>query len=278
MNQRSMQRTQRITVQPKTSNLSADCDDEYDGYDDVWPARLPTSTRRYQSDIKAEAGRAQADVQSLAQEDSFVPRRRSTIPPRRRATRTTGPTTGPTAPTVPIARRQSEGGHSHTEDMVTPHTNELEIPDSGQRTHWLVYAGLAMVIMMVGWVVLTGVMNWWQIMQDDWHYGRPRTFQMDMVVGHNDSATNPSHFIALNLNRHVEIVEFPGGDASKARIYMGPVLLGQGQDLAPVTLDFKDMNRDGKLDMIVNVQGSHFIFVNQNGTFQPPSQFQSPPG
>src|SRR2546425_1583080 len=44
-----------------------------------------------------------------------------------------------------------------------------------------------------------------------WHYGRPRTFQTDAVVGHNDSAASPSHFIAINLNRHVEVIECPGG-------------------------------------------------------------------
>jgi len=123
--------------------------------------------------------------------------------------------------------------------------------------------------MVMGWVVLNVLANWWQITLDDWHYGRPRTFQTDAVVGHNDSAANPSHFIALNLNRHIEIIEFPGGDASKAKIYVGPTLIGQGQDLAVVTLSFKDVNGDGKPDMIVSVQGSRFVFINDNGAFRP---------
>src|SRR5215469_16870910 len=79
-------------------------------------------------------------------------------------------------------------------------------------------------------------------MKDDLHYGRPRTFQIDAVVGQNDSASNPSHFIALNLNGRIEVIEFPGGDASKARIYLGPQLYGSGQDLIPVTLSFVDVN------------------------------------
>jgi len=74
----------------------------------------------------------------------------------------------------------------------------------------------------------------------------------------------------LNLNRHIQIIEFPGGDAAKAKVYIGPVLIGQGQDLAPVTLSFKDVNGDGKPDMIVNVQDSRFVFINENGTFRPP--------
>ncbi len=113
------------------------------------------------------------------------------------------------------------------------------------------------------------IISWWQVTQDDWHYGRPRTFQTDFVVGHSDLSENPSHFIVMNLRRHVEIIEFPGGDSTKARVFVGPVLIGQDQDLAPVTLDFKDVNGNGKPDMIVNVQGSHFIFINENGTFRP---------
>ena len=126
-----------------------------------------------------------------------------------------------------------------------------------------------MLIMIIGWVAFNALGSWWQTTQDDWHYGRPRTFQTDAVVGHNDSSTNPSHFIALNLNRHALIIEMPGGDATKARIFNGPILIGPGQDLAPVTLSFQDVNGDGLLDMIVNVQDAHFVFINGGGTFHP---------
>jgi hypothetical protein len=123
--------------------------------------------------------------------------------------------------------------------------------------------------MIIGWVAFNALGSWWQTTQDDWHYGRPRTFQTDAVVGHGDSAANPSHFIAINLNRHVLIIELPGGDTSKARIFNGPILVGPGQDVAPVTLTFQDVNGDGLLDMIVNVQDAHFVFLNSKGTFVP---------
>jgi hypothetical protein len=142
---------------------------------------------------------------------------------------------------------------------------------SGQerRFHWMLFMGLAMFIMVLGWIAFSALANWWQVTQDDWHYGRPRTFQVNAVVGHNDSPDNPSHFIAVNLNRHIMIFEVPGGDESKTKIYYGPTLLGDGQDLTPVTLTFKDVNGDGKLDMIVNVQDTHFVFINENGSFRP---------
>ncbi len=123
--------------------------------------------------------------------------------------------------------------------------------------------------MILGWFMISALGSWWQVTQDDWHYGRPRTYQTDAFVGQGDSPTNPSHFIAMNLNRHIVVIEMPGGDPSKARIFNGPTLIGPGQDLVPVTLTFKDVNGDGKIDMVINVQDSHFVFLNENGTFKP---------
>ena len=104
---------------------------------------------------------------------------------------------------------------------------------------------------------------------DGWQYGYPRTSQTDAVVGHHDSPANPSHFIAINLHSHIEVIEFPGGDVTHARVYLGPTLIGTGQDLVPVTLSFKDVNGDGKPDMIVSVGGTIVVFINDNGQFRP---------
>lgn len=257
MDQSHMQRSRsRYTPTPQ-SQVHTDSRYDEDDDDDIWPTRMPSSVRRYRSDVKSETGRTHADVQSLAQDDYYVPytRRKNAIPPRRTATQTH-------MPAVQSSRRPVD-----TEDIVPRHSGELV--RKAPRFHWLFYIGIVIMIMMVGWVVLGVVTNWWQVTQDDWRYGRPRTFQIDAVVGHNDSPANPSHFIALNLRRHVEIIEFPGGDASKAKIYVGPVLIGQGQDLAVVTLSFKDVNGDGKPDMIISVQDSRFIFINDNGAFRP---------
>ena len=94
---------------------------------------------------------------------------------------------------------------------------------------------VGMLLMAALFLMMNTLGSWWQIHQDDVTYGRPRTYQVDAVVGHNDSVTNPSHFIFLNLNRHVVIIELPGGDTTHARIYNGPTLFGNGQDLTPVT-------------------------------------------
>lgn len=122
--------------------------------------------------------------------------------------------------------------------------------------------------MLLGGIWLPLVLNWWQISQDDQHYGRPRTYQCDAVVGHNDSSAHPSHFLALNLRSQVQIIEIPGGDASKEKVYLGP-LLGAEQTLAPVTLEFRDVNGDSKPDMIVTIKDVRVVFINENGAFRP---------
>ena len=101
---------------------------------------------------------------------------------------------------------------------------------------------------------------------------RGRTYQTDAVVGHSDSADNPSHFIAINLNGHVEVIEFPGGDATHAKISIGPPLIGDNASLIPVTVSFKDANGDGKPDMLIHVQDQTIVFLNTGTQFQSPKQ------
>jgi hypothetical protein len=164
-------------------------------------------------------------------------------------------------------------------------TRATPYPNSGKLSHdeatsrrqsWrqdkrfpLIAVVVGMLLMAALFLMLNTLGSWWQIHQDDVTYGRPRTYQVDAVVGHNDSAANPSHFIFLNLNRHVEIIEFPGGDATHARIYSGPTLFGNGQDLTPVTGVFKDVNGDGKIDMIVQIQDQRLVYINDGTQFVP---------
>jgi hypothetical protein len=206
-------------------------------YDDVWPTRLPTSSRRY---IPVPIQRA-ATRQGSRKRVVNVYDLPLNIPPRR--------------------------SRITTEDYAPPALP----PGQAQRrshVHWLLFVGVGMIAMLALWVLGNLAVDWWNVTQDDWHYGRPRTFQIDARVGHNDDVT-PSHFIAVNLNRHIIIIEFPGGDPTKAKDYLGPTLFGDGQDLTPVTLNFKDVNGDGKLDMIVHIQDQTFVFLNDGAQFRP---------
>lgn len=266
MDQRHVQRTRSMSVRQAQNNPDV-FDEEYD---DIWPSRKPTSTRRYTTDVKAETDRTRGDMQPSPSRTGYITGsgsgRKNSIPPRRTATQTHLPVVQTPQPSP--RRRPVEVD----DEIETQRSGGLPDTRSGGGTHlhWLFYVGVSMLVMVVAWFAFSSLMSWWQVTQDDWHYGRPRTYQTDFVVGHNhDSSTNPSHFIAINLNRHIQIIEFPAGDSSKAKIYVGPVLIGQGQDLAVATLAFKDVNGDGKLDMIVSVQSSRFIFINENDAFRP---------
>ena len=109
---------------------------------------------------------------------------------------------------------------------------------------------------------------WAALTWDDLHYGRPRTFQVDAFVGHETTGI-PSHFIALNLHGRIEIVEFPGGDATHARVYLGPQLYGDNADLVPVRLQFVDTRHDHHPEMLVVFGENHLVFRNEQGTFRP---------
>lgn len=227
-------------------------------YDDIWPSSRPVSSViRYRTDVQTDTEGPHGDEQWTR----VYPMRsasKNAVPARRTASR---------PPVLQASRRQID-----TENVVTPGRRPRPVYAEREphRMHWAVYTGFAMITMMIGWMIVSGVAHWWQGIEDDWRYGRPRTFQTDQVVGHHDSAANPSHFIAMNLNRHIQVIEFQGGDAANAKVYVGPVLVGTDQDLSPVTLTFKDVNADRKPDMIVNVQDSHFIFLNDGGQFRAP--------
>ena len=97
------------------------------------------------------------------------------------------------------------------------------------------------------------------------------------MVGQNDSPGNPSHFIALNLSGRIEVIEFPGGDASKAHIYIGPQLYDTGSNLIPVTLSFVDVIGNHQPDMIIHFQDTRIVYINAQGGFRPatPAELQS---
>lgn len=210
---------------------------EYDVADDekVYTIRRPSSARKYQQPIEQDA------IDGLGgQQVPGIPRRRASG----------GLKTG-------------NGVASKT--TAAPLTEKLQ----SQKRFPLMAVLLGMGVAIVLVVGLSVVGSWWRVYQDDLQYGRPRTFQFDAVVGHGDSPSNPTHFILINLNRHVEIIELPGGDGAHARIYLGPTLFGDGQDLTPVTGEVRDVNGDGKPDLIVHIQDQTLVFINDGMEFRP---------
>jgi hypothetical protein len=134
-----------------------------------------------------------------------------------------------------------------------------------------------MIAMLVVFVIGSLVVTWGTQLRDDFTYGRPRTYQTNQVVGHgNDSAAHPSHFIAINYNRQAVVIEWMAGDPAKSVDYVVPYyIVGDNADLTPVTVNFKDVNGDGKLDMIIHIhmrnQDQTFVFINDGSKFRPPT-------
>ncbi len=143
-----------------------------------------------------------------------------------------------------------------------------QIDQRAQCSHWLVLLGAGMLIALTVVFLAQLALGWFTTLSDDIQYGRPRTFQTDAFVGH-ETGTTPSHFIALNLHGHIEIIELPGGDASHARIFLGPQLAGSDAELAPATLQFVDRHHNHHPDMIVQAHGIQVTFSNEQGTFHP---------
>ncbi|MGH2495179.1 MAG: hypothetical protein ACRDIV_10805 [Ktedonobacteraceae bacterium] len=138
-----------------------------------------------------------------------------------------------------------------------------------RRLHWAFIFWIGMLAMLACYLLWNWGNAWWTTHQLDATYGFPRTWQTDQVVGIDDSQSHPSHFIFENLAGHVLIIFLPGGDASHAKIYMGPQIFGENPSSLPVTGEFKDVG-NGKVDMIVHIGGNQqIIYLNTGSDFKP---------
>jgi hypothetical protein len=228
---------QRITTrQPQIrSQRQAQPDsDEDDISEEEYPPRLPTSARRYSAgyDLSDEEVYEQGNTRFHVRYVDVPKRRQSHLPLPPAA-----PAPAKQSPRQPIYEDEQEQGRE-----VQPR----------RKLHWLFFAGLALIIMIVGWTAINLFGTWWQGHQDDTTYGNPRTYQTDAVVGHADNTSSPTHCIAVNLNGNIIVIELPGGDAGKARSYAITAIPGN-QGNPPVKLVFQDINHDGKLDLIVQI-------------------------
>ena len=167
-------------------------------------------------------------------------------------------------------RRQRLTGHA---------SGQQQRPPRRRSKHWSVYLVTGMVTMTALVIGLYSLGSWWQHVQDDWTYGMPRMYQTDAVVGHNhDSRAHPSHFVAVNLKGRIEVFELPAGDPTKVRVFLGPLLSGEGADQVVVTISFTDSNHDGTPDLILRYGDNEEVLYNKDGTFQVPGGKSSEQG
>ncbi len=240
----SVKRASGRTNAPAT--LSHDEAYELEEDESYYTTRLPTSARRYRAYHVSPEHIVQRGNQRLHVRYVDIPPRSSRhaqLPPRRPRERYTD------------------------EYEVAPPRGSVR---QGTRFHPLVWIGVFLMLFILGWIGLNGATTWWQGVQNDWKYGHMRHFEINAVVGHTDSATSPSHFTAENNNGGVYVIELPGGDSSKSRIFQITTIPNNVGN-PPVTLSFQDINHDGKLDMIVYIGDTNamltVILFNNGQTF-----------
>ncbi len=151
---------------------------------------------------------------------------------------------------------------------------------SQRQFHWLVPTGITIIITIACYLLLYSVWTGGRSVYNDLAYGATTpTSQMDAVVGYQDSSSSPTHFMAMNLHGTIDIIVFPGGDVTHAKVYPGPHLLWSNANKAVVTMEVKDVNGDQKPDIVIHVQGdtdllfrqttANFVLLNNGSGFLP---------
>lgn len=166
--------------------------------------------------------------------------------------------------TMPKSRTSTIDYRTRTRDMGSPKRTRLVKQRRPFVGRLLIVVGFGLLLVILGVLAIQALGNWWQLHTDDVTYGRPRTYQTDQYVGHGDSQTNPDHFIALNLNGTVVVLEVNAQHPQLDKSYY----VTTGTDpLKPVTLAFPTI--DGKQYLYVTIGDPNaaytVAFVN-NGT------------
>jgi len=127
---------------------------------------------------------------------------------------------------------------------------------------------LIIVLFIIGYIVIPPM---WQRHTIDATYGNPRTYQTDKDVGHG----GVSHFIVLNNNGTIEVIEIPPDPSTmQPHLYIIVRFSNTGADLIPATVSFTALTTSGRLDMLVKVyetpdNPSMWILFNNGTEFKP---------
>ncbi len=148
--------------------------------------------------------------------------------------------------------------------QVTTEDDDQYKPKKRRHVHWLTWVGVALFIMILGWIAFNAIGSWWQGVLDNIAYGTPRTFQTDANVGHYGRV---SHFIVINLNGEVEVIETQKGHPEASKIYT-IVTMPEDQWSIPATITFQEINKDGRIDALVHFGQTEIPMYNNGTGFQ----------
>ena len=117
-----------------------------------------------------------------------------------------------------------------------------------------IVAGMLLFVALL--IFLQAVVTpWWQSVTDQWQFGSSKISTIEVVVGHQDSRAHSTCILSFDFHGRVEVIELPGGNAAKAQSYPGATIYGDNREHRVITLEPVDVNHDGKLDLLVHIEG-----------------------
>ncbi len=266
------------------------------------PSQRPVPTTDSMSDDDVTSARTDYDTQGIITlepkpkprqtHNRGVPTRRSSnrLAPVKQPTQQSATLRQPTQPREAV--RQSTQPREAVRQPTQPRgttkrpSQQMTRPTQQRQFHWLVPTGVTLMIAIACYLLLYGAWTGSRGLYNDWAYGATtRTSHLEAVVGDHDSVTSPTHFIAMNLHGTIDVIEFPGGDVTHAKVFPGPRLMWSNADKAVATLEVKDVNGDNKPDIVVHVQGdidllfrqtnANFVLLNNGSGFSPMTTLHS---
>ncbi len=148
---------------------------------------------------------------------------------------------------------------------VTREVSSLRHAQQRIPQHWMTYgayAVTALLALFALYVVMSHVVAWGQVRLDDLRYGRPRTFHLEAPL-----PGGMTHFVAMNLDRQIVVLEISGSDLATIRTHSGPYLFGTGEDLTPVHMRMEDVNHDHAADLVLQVKNEEVVYLNRGSEF-----------
>ena len=90
----------------------------------------------------------------------------------------------------------------------TPQPGSTSPTRARRRFHPLFFVGVGLFVIILLWIGITQIVAWGANAYNTILYGYPRTFQTDEAVGHQDSASSPSHFLEVKWDYFLNFLVF----------------------------------------------------------------------